>query len=166
VNTLKDFDSKSSSIFWEQLTWSQLSSNQLYSLMQLRQAVFVVEQQCVYQDADGLDPHSTHLLAWQDRELVACARIVPATLRFATVSIGRVVTAYSVRRQGLGRELIKRCLASCDAQGTDPITISAQRYLELFYASFGFKTSSQPYLEDGIEHVEMVRSKPAMTHHA
>lgn len=128
--------------------------------MQLRQAVFVVEQNSVYQDADGLDPHSTHLAAWQNHDLVACARIVPAGFRFANVSIGRVVTARSVRGLGLGRELMERSLAICDAQGVEQITISAQKYLEAFYTSFGFLTCSLPYGEDGIEHVEMLRAKP------
>jgi ElaA protein len=153
-------------------TWEQLSKEDLYSLMQLRQAVFIVEQQCPYLDADGLDLVSKHILGWQTVDgkpsLVASARLVPALVRFDEVSIGRVVNAQSHRGQGLGRQLMQTVLFQCDADGVPAIRISAQRYLEQFYSQLGFKTCSDVYDEDGIEHVEMLRQlsdqKPDQLH--
>jgi ElaA protein len=155
-------------------TWEQLSKLDLYSLMQLRQAVFVVEQQCPYLDADGLDPFCKHYLGWQESNgstnlavtnftvanLVAAARIVPPLMRFDELSIGRVVNAPAHRGQGLGRQLMQTILAQCDTDGVPAIRISAQRYLERFYNQLGFNPCSDVYDEDGIEHIEMLRLLP------
>jgi ElaA protein len=155
-------------------TWDQLNKPDLYSLMQLRQAVFVVEQQCPYLDADGLDPFCKHYLGWQESSgstnlevddlavasLVAAARIVPPLMRFDELSIGRVVNAQSHRGQGLGRQLMQTILAQCDTDGVPAIRISAQRYLERFYNQLGFNPCSDVYDEDGIEHIEMLRLLP------
>ncbi len=117
----------------------------------------MVEQKCAYLDADGRDPHSTHVFAVDPshQTIVACARIVPPGLRFADISIGRVVTAAAIRGQGVGRELMQRSLLHLKQQQASVVRISAQKYLEGFYSSLGFKTDSAVYLEDGIEHVEM-----------
>jgi ElaA protein len=146
-------------------TWEQISKTDLYSLMQLRQIVFVVEQHCPYQDADGLDLFSKHYLGWQETNgiatLVAAARLVPPLMRFDEVSIGRVVSARTHRGQGLGRQLMHTVLAQCDADGIPTIRISAQRYLERFYNQLGFNPCSEVYDEDGIEHIEMLRPLPS-----
>ncbi len=146
------------------VTWDQLSKQDLYSLMQLRQAVFVVEQQCVYLDADGLDPFSQHCLFWDQRQspnvLAASARIVPPLMRYNESSIGRVVSAKAYRDQGFGRQLMQTVLAHCDQAGTPKIRISAQAYLQKFYTEQGFNVVSEPYDEDGIAHIEMLRDLP------
>lgn len=128
--------------------------------MQLRQQVFVVEQNCPYLDADGLDFLSRHVFATDTKtaQLIACARIVPPLTRFAESSIGRVANRIDQRGTGLGIELMQRTLAFCDQVGIDKIRISAQRYLEKFYTSFGFSVDSAPYEEDGIAHIEMLRT--------
>jgi ElaA protein len=145
-------------------TWEEISKADLYSLMQLRQAVFVVEQKCAYLDADGLDLFSKHYLGWQglnsDAILVASARVVPPLMRFDELSIGRVVNAQTHRGLGLGRQLMQTILAQCDSDKVPAIRISAQRYLEQFYQQLGFAPSTDVYDEDGIEHIEMLRLLP------
>ena len=151
-------------IEWQWRTWSELTRNDLYALMQLRQDVFVVEQQCAFQDADGLDPASRHLLGWlalspdsDTKTLVACARLVAPLCRFDELSIGRVVTARSHRGKGLGVLLMQEALRFADDAGVPKIRISAQAHLADFYQRLGFNTASPPYDEDGIAHLEMLR---------
>jgi ElaA protein len=140
---------------WHVRAFAALSAAELYAIVQLRERVFVVEQKCTYLDADGLDQVATHVWAERDGELVAYLRIVPAGAKFAELSIGRVVTAPSVRGTGLGRELMRRGIAEA---GAVPIRIGAQAHLEAFYNELGFVRASEPYDEDGIPHVEMVRA--------
>lgn len=129
---------------------------QLYKILALRQRVFVVEQNCAYLDADGVDPACRHLWAEGDAGAVhAYGRIVPAGIKFAELSIGRVITAPEARGTGLGKELMQRALA---ASGNVPIRIGAQAHLEKFYGELGFVRASDVYDEDGIPHIEMVRS--------
>lgn len=138
------------------LEFEKLSNAELYDLLRLRSAVFVVEQDCVFLDTDGLDAQSMHLLGKVDGELVAYARLLPGRLKYEGVSIGRVVTSTAVRRAGHGRQLMAEAVARCRQLWPDqPIIISAQQYLEKFYQGFGFKTVSAPYLEDDIYHLEM-----------
>ncbi len=139
--------------------FDELTTSELYQLLRLRQQVFVVEQNCVYLDADGLDLHCFHALAFDRSErLLATARILPNGLHFAEVSIGRVATSAEARGQGHGRAVVQSALEQVEHRFPDqPIRIAAQRYLEQFYASFGFAVDSKPYLEDGIEHVEMLK---------
>ena len=124
--------------------------------------VFIVEQNCAYLDADGRDAAAWHLLGWRDENgaptLAAYARIFEPGIRYAEASVGRVVTASEVRRSGAGRQLMSEALRRLEnlAPG-QPIRIAAQRYLESFYAGFGFRTVSAPYEEDGIIHVDMLR---------
>lgn len=139
---------------WHERAFAEISTGELYAIVALREAVFVVEQRCAYLDADGLDPISRHLWAETGGVIEAYLRIVPAGAKFAEVSIGRVVTARSVRGTGLGRELMRRGIA---AMGAVPIRIGAQAHLERFYAELGFRRASEPYDEDGIPHVEMLR---------
>ena len=140
---------------WYERTFDELTSAQLYAIMALRQQVFVVEQACAYQDADGVDPVSRHLWAEVAERIHAYLRIVPAGVKFAEVSIGRVIVAPEARGTGLGRELMRRGLASA---GAVPVRIGAQAHLERFYGELGFVRASEPYDEDGIPLLEMVRA--------
>ncbi len=137
--------------------FSEFSPAELYELMQARVAVFIVEQQCLYQDLDGLDPQSQHLLM-RDASgvLLAYARIVPPGLAYEEIAIGRVITTQAGRGQGLGSQLMQAAIAECEAQGAHRIRIGAQAHLQKFYQSCGFTTVSEPYDEDGIAHVEML----------
>jgi len=145
-----------SELLFSCLEFDQLDNADLYDLLQLRSAVFVVEQDCVFLDQDGLDDQSLHLLGKVDNKLVAYARLLPKQVKYDGVSIGRVVTSENARRFGYGRQLMAEAIARCQQRWPDqPIVISAQQYLEEFYQSFGFATVSAPYLEDGIYHLEM-----------
>jgi ElaA protein len=144
--------------------FEQLTPRQVHDLLQLRSRVFVVEQACVFLDADGLDPRCVHGLCTRDGVLVATARLVPPGLKHALPAIGRVVTAPEARRTGLGRALMAAALSEVGrrypGQG---VYLSAQRHLEGFYASLGFRTSGAPYDEDGIPHVDMLWARHSAT---
>ncbi|HEY1086649.1 MAG TPA: GNAT family N-acetyltransferase [Archangium sp.] len=140
------------------LPFSSLSGREVHDVLQLRQRVFVVEQNCPYLDADGADPSCWQGLGRVDGVLIATARIVPPGLKYMEPAIGRVVTAPEARRSGAGRALMISAIAQTKRlfPGQD-IRIGAQRYLEKFYASLGFEIVGEPYDEDGIPHVEMLR---------
>lgn len=142
---------------WECLPFNDLSLEQLYAAMALRQIVFVVEQDCPYLDADGKDAQSWHLFGWKGDELWAYARLVPAGVSYPEeASIGRVITHPDARRTGLGKELMHRSIVECQRFWPKvALRISAQSYLEDFYQSFGFENTGKYYLEDGIPHQEM-----------
>ena len=146
---------------WVTKRFDQLTVDELYDVMQLRQAVFVVEQKCWYLDADGVDKHCLHLLGRLPAGQLACyLRIVPPGHRFNEPSIGRVVVDTSLRRQGIGTSLMKRGVELVeDRYPAAGICLSAQKYLEDFYRSFGFTSTGHDYLEDGIPHVDMHRAK-------
>lgn len=137
-----------------------LSPTALYELLALRQLVFSVEQNCAYLDCDGKDLKALHLLGRQpEGRLVAYARLLPPGACYAEASIGRVVNHPEVRRSGVGRMLMQEAIAQLTAAfGPVPIRIGAQQYLRRFYESFGFVTVSEPYDEDGIPHILMLRS--------
>ena len=139
----------------------QLSAAELYVLLRLRNEVFVVEQQCAYQDIDGQDPLADHLLAWDSHgELSACLRVFAPDTAGGCARIGRIVTSPRHRKLGLGRWLVRQALEFIAARHGDvPVKISAQVYLERFYVSFGFARTSAEYLEDGIPHCDMVRTR-------
>ena len=143
---------------WQIARFDQLTTDQLYSILQARSTVFVLEQNCVYLDLDGKDQHCHHLCAWNDnRELLAYLRIVPPGLSFTPASLGRVITTAQARGTGIGKQLLARGIQACHEIYPDhDIRIGAQHYLEKFYQSFGFVTDSAIYLEDGIPHVEML----------
>lgn len=144
-------------INWNCKKFDDLSPHELYVIMQLRNEVFVVEQNCVYQDADNKDPYCHHLMGWRNDKLVAYTRLLPPGLAYAESSIGRVVTSPSARGGGIGRELMQKSIEQVDQLfGTASIKIGAQLYLHNFYTSLGFKQTSTVYLEDNIEHVEMI----------
>lgn len=137
-----------------------LSPDELYQIMRLRIEVFVIEQQCFYQDADNKDQHCHHLMLLKDNELVAYARIVPAGLSFEEASIGRVITSAQVRGTGAGKVLMETAIKTSRALfGNVPIRIGAQTYAKAFYSALGFEASGSEFMEDGIPHIEMV-AKP------
>jgi ElaA protein len=141
---------------WHERSFADLKTAQLYSIVALRERVFIVEQNCVYLDADGIDLRSRHMWAEADGALHAYLRIVPAGVKYAEISIGRVIIAPEARRTGLGKELMRRGISA--ANGThEPIRIGAQAHLEKFYRDLGFAAASAPYLEDNIPHLEMLR---------
>jgi ElaA protein len=138
--------------------FEELSTNELYAILQLRSEVFVVEQDCVYQDIDGKDERALHIMGWEDGNLVAYARCFQAGDYFDEASIGRVLVRENYRKMGYGHAITK---ASIEAIKTnfkaDKIKISAQVYLVIFYESHGFKTFGDRYMEDGIPHIAMLR---------
>lgn len=160
---------------WQFATFAELQVDALYAVLALRQAVFVVEQACIFPDIDDHDQRAFHLLGWlaqpPDRvhpqqaqqpevqqRLVAYLRCLPPGEKFVEASIGRVVTAAMVRGTGMGRRLMTEGVRRADAlYPGQPIRIGAQLHLERFYESFGFQTVSAPYDEDAIMHVEMLR---------
>lgn len=146
---------------WTCRPWAELDREAFFDAVVLRQAVFVVEQNCPYPDVDEYDRIAMHLLGRRGAELVAYARLLPPGAKYAEASIGRVVTAAKVRRTGAGRALVAEAIVrSRMAFGDVPIRIGAQRHLERFYRDFGFVAASEPYVEDGIPHVEMLRLPP------
>jgi ElaA protein len=149
-------------LIWQWARFGDLSAHELYAALQLREAVFVVEQKCPYPDADGRDPNAWHLLGWLDtasgRRLVAYARVFEPGVRYTEGSIGRVATSTDMRRFGFGKALMAEALRRLDSLAPgQTIKVAAQRYLENFYSGFGFRTASAPYEEDGIMHIDMLR---------
>jgi ElaA protein len=151
-----------SEIFWQWSRFSELRPDDLYAVVRLREAVFIVEQNCPYPDADGRDPGAWHLLGWHqgpsEKSLIAYARVFEPGVRYTEGSIGRVATAQEVRGTGVGRRLMAEALRRLEALAPgEKIKLAAQHRLEEFYGGFGFTTVSGPYEEDGITHVDMVR---------
>ena len=144
-------------IQWILKKFDTLTPRELYAIMQLRNEVFVVEQQCVYQDADDKDQSSYHFMGWHNEKLIAYTRILPAGIAYEMASIGRVVSSPGIRRSGIGKELMIKSIEQVEKLfGKVAIKIGAQLYLNEFYSSLGFKQNSGIYLEDGIEHIEMI----------
>ena len=140
-------------------TYNQLSLDDLYYILQLRSEVFVVEQDCVYQDVDGKDQKALHVIGKKDNTIIAYTRIFKAGDYFKEASIGRVVVSKKERHQQYGELLMKASIqATEDNFGTIEIKLSAKKYLENFYNNLGFTTTGEPYLEDGIPHIAMVKN--------
>ncbi|MDA3616589.1 GNAT family N-acetyltransferase [Polluticaenibacter yanchengensis] len=145
-------------ITWKQLSFEQLSNVDLYKILQLRAAVFIIEQNCIYQDLDDKDFKSHHVCAYSGNDLVAYTRVLPAGLSYEEVSIGRVVTSVKARGKGIGKLLMEKSIETAYALfGNVDIKISAQFYLLKFYQSLGFVEQGEVYLEDNIEHIQMVK---------
>ena len=137
--------------------FSDLSINELYDILQLRSEIFAVEQNCVYNDLDGLDKVAVHQFLRKDGEIVAYSRLLKPGTRFSEYSIGRVVVRQSERGTGLGKEMMeeaKRYIVN--EWGAEKIKISAQSYLQRFYENLGFEIVTEMYLEDGIPHYGML----------
>lgn len=138
-----------------------LSKEQLYSILQLRTEVFVVEQKCPYQEVDGrdLEGDTCHLMAWRDDRLVAYLRLLDPVSQGGDVVIGRVVIAPEARGQGLGHELMARALKQAEKFWPQvSIYLSAQAHLQNYYGSYGFQVVGEVYLEDDIPHIGMRRA--------
>src|SRR3954467_8026380 len=154
-------DAKDRTIEWQWSRFNEMSLDDLYAVVRLREAVFIIEQNCPYPDADGRDPAAWHLLGWGvvgERRLLAYTRVFEPGVRYTEASIGRVVTAPEVRGTGLGKVLMAEALRRVESLAPGQvIKIAAQRRLEKFYDGLGFKVVSVPYEEDGIMHVDMVR---------
>ena len=139
--------------------FSELTTTELYKILQLRSEVFVVEQDCVYQDLDFKDQKSLHILGVKKNSIVAYTRIFKPGDYFDNASIGRVVVAFLERNKGYGHDVMKASIQAIkDYFKVDKITISAQVYLKNFYESHQFTQVGVSYLEDGIPHIEMLRN--------
>lgn len=149
----------SETINWKIKPFKELSLQELYKVLQLRSFVFVVEQNCVYQDMDGKDEKALHLIGEYNNQIVAYARLFKSGDYFDTASIGRVVIHPEARDKKFGHDMMKQAIAGIEHNYNESkITISAQLYLKKFYESHGFVQTSAMYLEDDIEHIEMKRN--------
>lgn len=138
--------------------FNELSLQELYQILQTRIEVFVVEQNCVYQDLDGKDEKALHVIGIIDGEIVAYSRLFKPNDYFKNASIGRVIVKENYRALKLGHDLMNASIKGIEENFNETkITISAQLYLKKFYENHGFTQNSAVYLEDGIEHIEMLR---------
>ncbi len=143
---------------WQFKSFDALTKAELYAVLQLRADVFVVEQKCVFRDMDGADNRAMHLLGQQGNQLVAYARCFQAGVTFAEASIGRVLAHCSVRGTGVGHALMRQAIDRLQQHwGRQPVRIGAQAHLKSFYTQHGFVDTGEPYVEDGIDHLEMLR---------
>ena len=139
--------------------FEELSVQELYDILQLRAEVFVVEQDCVYQDMDGKDQVALHVMGREEGKLVAYTRLFAPGAFYEDASIGRVITQNKARGRGYGREIMLRSIQALEeVSGKTSITIAAQSYLRKFYRELGFVEIGSEFLEDGIPHIKMVRS--------
>jgi ElaA protein len=144
---------------WRWRRFDALELRELQYIYAARQRVFAIEQRCIYLDVDGCDERAFHLAAWSpvQKEPLAYARVIDPGVKYEEASIGRVITTGAGRGRGVGRELMARAIAHASATWPGgAIRISAQTRLERFYEGFGFTSVGPPYLEDGIDHTEML----------
>lgn len=148
-------------MIWKIKSFEELTTAELYAILRLRSEVFIIEQNCAYQDLDNSDQQALHLMGMDDTgQLLAYTRIFAPGIKFTEASIGRVVTSSLARGKGAGRELMERSILELQQHyGKIPIKIGAQQYLQRFYTSLGFEQTSDMYLEDGIPHIEMLRGR-------
>lgn len=143
---------------WKIKPFEALNVNELYDLLKLRSEIFVVEQNCVYLDLDGKDKKALHLIGEYEGKIVAYSRLFDAGISFDNASIGRVIVDANYRDRKWGHDLMREAIAGIKSNfDKDKITIAAQLYLKKFYESHGFLQSSEMYLEDDIEHIDMIR---------
>lgn len=149
---------------WQIKKFTDFQVQALYNMLKLRVDIFVVEQNCPYPELDDKDAHADtiHVCVYADtNELIAYARLLPAGLSYEQVSIGRFLVKQTARNQGLGHQLMQRCIIEIDkVWPNSDIKIGAQEHLQAFYKQHGFLTLSEPYMEDGISHVLMLREHP------
>lgn len=147
-----------SSYQWTCKLYDELTKQEFHQILKVREEVFIIEQNCVYQDIDLKDVPSFHLCVYDQNELIAYSRILPLGISYDNyISIGRVLSILSYRKTGIGKFLMQKTLQSCkELFPNAPIKISAQKYLIAFYESFGFLFTGKEYLEDNIPHVEMI----------
>ena len=143
---------------WEIKKFKELSVDELYRILELRNNVFVVEQECIYQDCDRKDLEAYHLFCIENDKIIATLRILEKGISYDEISIGRVVVDKLYRRKKLGRKAMEMAIDFIkNTYGNSPIRISAQLYIKEFYESLGFKEVSDIYLEDDIPHIEMIK---------
>jgi ElaA protein len=146
-------------IKWLLQPYNQVSLDDFYAIMRLRQEVFIVEQNCPYLDADGKDPYCHHLMGFVGDDLAAYARLLLPGISYPEASIGRVVTSPKYRGKKYGKQLMQQAIEDINKlYGEVPIRIGAQQYLKKFYEGFRFVDMNEPYLEDGIPHLIMLRN--------
>lgn len=139
-------------------SFQELSTSELYDILQLRSEVFVVEQDCVYQDIDGKDAKAYHIIGYKEGVIVAYTRVFKSGDYFKEASIGRVVVKADQRAFGYGQDIMKASILYIEEQLQEhSIHISAQCYLKKFYSSLGFKAIGEEYLEDNIPHIAMIK---------
>jgi ElaA protein len=150
-------------VTWRCVEFSALTTSELYRILAARSEVFVVEQDCVYQDPDDHDQSAFHVWAQPGgQQLAAYLRLLPPGEKYPEASIGRVLTRPAWRGTGLGKTLVRQGIENCQRLFPDTtIRISAQAHLENFYGAFGFVATSPPYDEDGIPHIEMLLANPS-----
>ncbi|MEP0201202.1 MAG: GNAT family N-acetyltransferase [Halioglobus sp.] len=142
---------------WQTAAFDDLTPAQLYAILQLRQNVFIIEQDCIYPDLDNLDAMATHMSAWRSNDIVAYQRCLPPGASYQESSIGRIVVAPAGRGLKLGRELVQRGIDYNRARWPNSnIQIGAQAHLQSFYGSLGFTPLGDEYIEDGIPHRHML----------
>lgn len=136
----------------------KMSASELYNILKLRQDIFIVEQNCVYEDIDGLDDVSKHILLRVGDELAAYSRIVPPKVKFDEISIGRIVVKEKFRGNGYGKKIVLEAIDRIAETGYKSIRIEAQAHLLQFYKNLGFKSAGETYILDGIPHLQMTRN--------
>ena len=143
---------------WEIKKFSNLSLEEFHDIIQLRIEVFVIEQDCPYQDLDGKDKMAYHVFCKNEKnEIIATSRLLAKGISYEEVAIGRIVTSQKARGNGLGHALLKKSMELCEEKfGLGPIRLSAQKHLEGYYNRHGFFSTGKEYLEDGIPHIEML----------
>ena len=140
--------------------FKELKSEEIYEILKIRNEVFIVEQHCAYLDCDGKDIEAYHIFLEDNKEIVACLRILKKGVSYDEVSIGRVLVHKNYRRKGIAEEMMKKAINFIeDSLNEREIRIEAQAYLVNFYKNFGFEEVSDMYLEDDIPHIEMLYKK-------
>jgi len=143
---------------WKLKPFDSLSPQELYNILQLRNEVFIVEQNCPYQDLDNKDLYAFHLMGMKENKLIAYSRLLAPGISYSESSIGRVVSSPAARKTGMGKKLMDESIIQIqNLFHTDTIRIGAQLYLKKFYESFGFIQQGDSYLEDNIPHIIMLR---------
>lgn len=144
-------------IDWQLKHFDELTNRELYEILHLRDRIFVVEQQSIYIDADNYDQKAIHLYALHENRIIAYARAFKSGDKMALATFGRVLVDESFRRNGLGRELVRRSIEILSKYYNEhTIEIEAQLYLQKFYSDYGFKVIGEPYIEDNVPHIRMI----------
>lgn len=144
-------------MIWKCITYDNLSIDELYQILRIRQEVFIIEQDCNYLDADNLDKDSQHVLCYNHDELIAYMRIYTKPHNLTQISFGRILVKKEFRGIGLGKELVQRGVNLYSELENIVISMSAQVYLIKFYEELGFEIVGEQYLEDQIPHVKMIK---------
>ncbi|MDX1592166.1 MAG: GNAT family N-acetyltransferase [Balneolaceae bacterium] len=141
-------------VYYEQ--FEDIPVRTLYDILKLRQDIFIIEQDCIYEDIDRLDLHSSHLVLFDEESLAGYSRLVPPGVKYDDISIGRIAISQDYRNRGLGKELVQRSIRIAESAGFKRIRIEAQTYLNEFYRELGFRSDGDEYILDGIPHREMI----------